>query len=213
MGGAEGAMGFFDIFRRPPPINDVATLGTFIDEQSAFVAQKGIYEYSRARAGHYAKVLFKEKDFLDAAEKARWTAYPLALAMVGEMVEGVLRRHAAAENQAAVRDALIRLTMDVFDNYPVPAAIGATAWRDARVELLRRLNGASLHPPKPVKDIPEPYARAYYDLMPIHQKLRASEFPTIRNYMRVTLINIHDQFVARADLPALADSLRRDPSP
>ena len=104
-------MGFFDIFRRPPPINDVATLGTFIDEQSAFIAQKGVYEFSRARAGHYAKVLFQEKEFLDAADQARWKAYPLGLAMVGEMVEGVLRRHAAAENQAAARDALIRLTV------------------------------------------------------------------------------------------------------
>jgi hypothetical protein len=204
----EGAMGFFDIFRRPPPVNDLAALATFIDEQAAFLSQKGIYEYSRARAGHYAKVLFKEADFLAAAEKSRWTAYPLGLTMVGEMVEGVLRRHAEPEDRPAVRDNLIRMIMSVFDNYPVPAAIGAPAWRDARVELQRRLNGVSLHPPKPVKDIPEPFTRAYYDLMPIHEKLRASEFPTIRNYMRVTLVNIHDVFIDRADLPALAAGLR-----
>lgn len=201
-------MGFFDLFRRPPPINDIEALATFIDEQAAFLAQKGIYEYSRARAAHYAKVLFKEADFLAAADRARWTAYPLGLGMVGEMVEGVLRRHAETEDRTAVRDNLVRMTMSVFDNYPVPAALGAPAWRDARVELLRRLNGVSLHPPKPVKDIPEPVARAYYELMPIHQKLRAAEFPTIRNYMRVTLINIHDQFVQRADLPALVAGLR-----
>ena len=30
--------------------------------QSAFWLQKGIYEYSRARAGHYAKVLFREQE-------------------------------------------------------------------------------------------------------------------------------------------------------
>jgi hypothetical protein len=201
-------MGFFDIFRRPPRVNDIAALANFVDEQSAFLTQKGIYEFSRARAGHYAKVLFREKEFLDAAEKSRWTAFPLGLTMVGEVVEGVLRRHARDEDQPAVRDGVIRLVMDVFDNYPVPAALDAPAWRDARVDLSRRLNGVSLHPVKPVKDIPEPFARAYFDLMPIHPKLRASDFPTIRNYMRVTLVNIHDQFIARADLPALVAGLR-----
>jgi hypothetical protein len=201
-------MGFFDIFRRPPRVNDSEALATFVDEQSAFLTQKGIYEFSRARAGHYAKVLFREKEFLDAAEKSRWTAFPLGLTMVGEVVEGVLRRHARDEDRAAVRDGVVRLVMDVFDNYPVPAALGAPAWRDARVELSRRLNGVSLHPVKPVKDIPEPFARAYFDLMPIHPRLRASDFPTIRNYMRVTLVNIHDQFIARADLPALVAGLR-----
>jgi hypothetical protein len=201
-------MGFFDIFRRPAPVNDVATLAAFINEQSAFIAQKGIYEYARARAGHYAKVLFSEKDFLAAADKARWTAFPLALAMVGEMVEGALRRHAPDEDRAAVRENVIRLTLSVFDDYAVPPSIGAVDWRAARVELVRRLEGMSLHPPKPVKDIPEQYARAYYELMPIHQKLRASEFPTIRNYMRVTLINIHDALIERADLAALTDRLR-----
>lgn len=201
-------MGFFDIFRRPPRVNDIEALATFVDERSAFVTQKGIYEFSRARAGHYAKVLFKEKEFLDAAEKSRWTAFPLGLTMVGEVVEGVLRRHAETEDQAPVRDNLVRLILSVFDDYPVPVAVGAPAWRDARVELSRRLSGISLHPVKLVKDVPEPFARAYFDLMPIHPKLRASDFPTIRNYMRVTLVNIHDQFIARADLPALVAGLR-----
>jgi hypothetical protein len=205
-------MGFFDIFRRPRPVNDIEALAAFVDERSAFVTQKGIYEFSRARAGHYAKVLFREQEFLDAAEKSRWVAFPLGLAMVGEVVEGVLRRHARDEDQPAVRDGVVRLVMDVFDNYPVPAALGAPAWRDARVELRRRLDGVSLHPVKLVKDVPEPFARAYYDLMPIHEKLRAAEFPTIRNYMRVTLVNVHDEFVAGADLPALLGALRDAPT-
>ncbi len=201
-------MGFFDIFRRPPRVNDMEALGAFVNEQSAFLTQKGIYEFSRARAGHYAKVLFTEKEFLDAADKSRWAAFPLGLTMVGEVVEGVLRRHAETEDKAPVRDNLIRLVLSVFDDYPVPAAIGAPAWRNARVELSRRLSGISLHPVKLVKDVPEPFARAYFDLMPIHPKLRTSDFPTIRNYMRVTLVNIHDQFITRADLPALVAGLR-----
>ena len=83
-------MGLLDYFRRPAPIRDAARLGDFIDQHTAFLAQKGLYEYARARAGHYAKVLFGEKEFQTAIDQARWRAYPLCLAMVTELVEGVL---------------------------------------------------------------------------------------------------------------------------
>jgi hypothetical protein len=43
--------------------------------------------------------------------------------------------------------------------------------------------------------------------MPIHEKLRLAEFPTIRNYLRVTMCNIHDEFTKRADVLALVEAL------
>jgi hypothetical protein len=198
-------VGFFGLFRGEPPIRDVDALAEFIDRNAAFVAQKGIYEYSRARAGHYAKVLFREDTFLEAVERARWHAYPLGLAMVGELVEGVLRPHAA--HQAGQLQALRELVLAVFDRYPVPAVLGPQAWSDARVELARRIALVSLHPPKRAFEICEPWAETYFNLMPIHEKLRQSEFPTIRNYLRVTLCNIHDEFTKRMDAQALAATL------
>src|SRR6188508_3317472 len=123
-------MGLLNFFRRPPPICDVPALAEFIDGNAAFVAQKGIYEYSRARAGHYSKVLFGEPEFHAAVEESRWRAYPLGLAMVSEMVEGVLR--AGAEDRAAALDALGALVLEVFDRYPKPAALDNQAWGDLR---------------------------------------------------------------------------------
>ena len=72
-------MGVLDWFRRPPPIADREALADFIDSQAAFLVQKGIYEYSRARAGYYSKILFAEENFQQAVEHARWRAYPLGL--------------------------------------------------------------------------------------------------------------------------------------
>src|SRR6266850_7830676 len=106
------------LFRPRPPVRDLEALADFIDAQSAFIVQKGIYEYSRARAGHYAKVLFAEAEFLEAVERSRWQAYPLGLAMVGELVEGVLRRHTGEDRRRAL-DALAALVLAVFDRYPV----------------------------------------------------------------------------------------------
>src|SRR5262245_52755449 len=114
-----GVMGFFDIFRRRPPIRDAAAIAEFIDRNAAFLMQKGIYEYARARAGHYAKVLFGEPEFQAAVEVARWRAYPLGLLLIAEMVEGVLRPH--FEPREASLEAVTALTLEVFDRYPVPA--------------------------------------------------------------------------------------------
>ena len=62
-------MSFLDrLWWRPAPVSDAAGLADFVDAHAAFVAQKGIYEYSRARAGHYAKVLFSEPDFQRAVD-------------------------------------------------------------------------------------------------------------------------------------------------
>lgn len=95
-------MSLFGFLRRRPLIRDAQQLADFIDRNAAFLVQKGIYEYSRARAGHYSKVLFREPEFRQAVEHARWTAYPLGLAMVGEVAEGVLRPHIGADRRAVL---------------------------------------------------------------------------------------------------------------
>ena len=65
----------------------------------------------------------------------------------------------------------------------------------------------SLHPPKRAKDIPEPYAKTYWDLMPIKKEVRTADFPTTRSYLMVVLCNIHDELTKRSNLPLLAASL------
>ena len=202
----EDPLGFFDLFRRRPSIRDASELADFIDRQAAFLMQKGIYEYARARAGHYAKVLFAEPGFQDAVEQSRWRAFPLGLAMVAELVEGVLRPYATDRQHQL--DALSALVLSVFDRYPVPAALGAQAWSEARTELARRLQLAGMHAPKRAFDICEPWAETYFNLMPIHEKLRGRDFQTIRNYLKVTLCNIHDEFTKRLDGAAVATALR-----
>lgn len=199
-------VGLFDIFRSRPAIRDAGGLAQFIDENSAFLVQKGIYEYSRARAGHYSKVLFTEAEFQEALERSRWSAYPLGLAMVAEVAEGLL--HATGADRTRQVDRLRELVLSVFDRYPAPPALGESAWRQAREELARRLQQIGLHPPKRAYDVAEPFARAYFDLMPIHKKLRTSELPTLHSYLKVTLCNIHDELSKRLDAEATAAALR-----
>jgi len=199
-------MGFFDIFRRPPPVRDASELADFIDKNAAFVAQKGIYEYSRARAGHYAKVLFKEPEFQAACDVSRWQTFPMGLAMVGELVEGVLLPAWPAE-RPALTDTVRSLVLAVFDRYPQPQALNAETWVRLRTELDQHLKRMGMHPPKWAKDIPEPFWEKYFDLMPIHEKMRTKDAPTTRSYLCVTMINIHDQLTKRMDTAAVIAAL------
>ena len=194
------------LFRRRPPVCDLQALADFIDAQSAFITQKGIYEYSRARAGHYAKVLFAEEEFARSVERARWQAFPLGLSMVGEMIEGVIAAGAGTQRRQLL-DRLTAVVLSVFDRYPVSPVIGEEAWLEARRELAHRLDLVGGHAPKRVMDIPDPLAQAYFSMMPIHEKLRGRDFVTTRNYLSVCLCNIHDEFVARADVASLRQAL------
>jgi hypothetical protein len=200
-------MRFLEIFRRPPPIRELDDLANFIDAQAAFLAQKGIYEYSRARAGHYAKVLFSEVGFLQAVEQSRWRAFPLGLAMVAEITEGILRPH-VGDDRRAVLDSLSALVLSIFDRYPFPAQLAKDEWLEVRRELALRLDLIGIHAVKFAKDVPEPFAESYFALMPIHEQLRGHDYQAIRNYMRVTACNIHAEFEKRADIAALVEGLR-----
>jgi hypothetical protein len=203
------AMSLLAMFRRPRPIREPQELAQFIDENAAFLTQKGIYEYARARAGHYAKVLFGEPTFIAAVDRSRWKAYPLGLGMVAEIVEGVLRPHG---DPAQILKGVSHLVLSVFDSYPVPAALDEGVWRDARGELARRLQLIGMHAVKRAMDVPETYAQEYFDLMPIHEKLRGRDFFTTRNYMRVSLCNIHHELTKRIDAPAVISSLPDAPA-
>jgi hypothetical protein len=196
-------MALFDMFSRRRPIRDRRELADFIDENSAFLVQKAIYEYSRARAGHYSKVLFKEPEFHKAVDLSRWRAFPLGLAMVAEIVEGVIRPQDGGDWLGDF-DALVAVVMSVFDRYPVPEVLGPDTWQELRADLERRLRLISSHPVKRAMDVPEQYAALYFDLMPIHEKLRGRDFPTTHNYLKVALCNVHDELTKRIEGQPLA---------
>lgn len=200
-------MAFWEFFRRRPPVRTLGELAEFIDIQAACLTQKGTYEYSRARAGRNAKALFAEAGFQHAVERSRWLAFPLGLATVAEITEGILRPQ-ADEQHRAVCDALSSLVLSIFDLYPFPVELAKAQWLEARRELARRLDLIGTHAVKFAKDVPESFVHSFTALMPVHEKLIGQDQQTIRNYLRVTICNIHEDFEKRADIPALVDALR-----
>lgn len=203
-------MGILNLFRRPPSIIDVGGLEDFLDSQASFLVQKCVFEYSRARAGVFWEKLFKEQSFKDAVDVARWNGYPMALANVVEMVEGVLRP-AAASREALLLDRMIDIALNVVHRYPVPPGEPSTFWVEHAQWLRERLGDIQLAPPKPVKDIPLTTARAIFDLMPIHHTLRGEDFVVVRNHLRANLCRIYEEFVAQARIEPLVEDVLAPP--
>lgn len=194
------------LFRKPPPIADVAALADFIDERAAFTVQKCVFEYSRARAGTQAQKLFKEKAFRDAVDASRWLGYPMGLVDVSEAVLSTLRDDGTPVGPDAV-EGLIRTAQSVTRRYPVPEGFEPDFWEKARKAVEERLRRASLAPPRLVKDIPKDTARAFFDILPIHPEVRKNDFELIRSTLCANLCRVSDDLSQRLDRPALVRAL------
>ena len=138
-------MQFLGWFRRSSSIADRSALAQFIDGNAAFLVQKGIYEYSRARAGHYAKVMFGEQMFIDAFDRARWQAYPLGLAMVAKWSRACCVAAAAPTHGSLAW--VSALVLSVFDSHPVPPWWVRRPGAKRAQKLALRLQHIGLHPP------------------------------------------------------------------
>jgi hypothetical protein len=198
-------MGLFDWFRRPPPITDRSSLADFIDTRSAFLVQKGIFDYVRGRAGPFFSAIITEEAFKANLEESRWKSYPHALSILAELVHSILvqRTGQPVRLAAVLRD----IALEVFDRYPVPAPLGADYWAQLRKDLAVRCEQIALHPPKLPTDIPIPFAQIFFDNMPIHEQLRENDFDQIKNQLRVNVLSMHRDFMKYADLDKVVASL------
>jgi hypothetical protein len=201
-------MGLFDfLLRRKPAIGTPQELADFIDEQAAFLTQKGIFDYARARSGHFSKVMLADPGFQSALDRSRWRAFPLGLAMVGETVETVLAPHAQGDRRNEL-DPLIKLVLSIYDRYPQPPALTTEEWTEGRAELALHLERLSTHPPKRIMDIPVPFAERYFSMMPFDKQFLTPDAPTARSFMQLHLIKVQEQLLNRMDADAMVRQLR-----
>ena len=199
-------MALFDLFRRPPPIATLAAFDDFVDSHAAFLAQKCIYEYARARSGILSEKLFKEEGFLAAIEDSRWRNYPICLGHVSLMTDAALRPYAPGE-AVALSGGLVASVFRIADRYDVPAGMAPDFWLRARKGVEERLRRASLAAPRPVKDIPKAEFKLFFDQLPIHESLRGYDFILIRNNLRVNLCRAYETFIARMNATELVAQL------
>jgi hypothetical protein len=191
-------------FGRKPPIDTREKLVEFLDTRSAFLIQKNIFDYARARSGPYFSHVIKEAAFKHAVEVSRWSGYPTGLAALAEIARGILFNDA---ERKPLNDAVSSAALSAFDKYPVPEVLGDEAWKKAREILIERLALIDSHPPKFAKDVILPYAQILYDSQPIHEELRKRDFEMIQAQLRINMVTMHDEFESRVNKTELLADL------
>lgn len=204
-------MGFLDrlgagLFKRPASIGSADALADFIDSRAAFLCQKCVVEFCRVRAGVYWQKLFSEPEFIAALGRANWMAYPPSVAMLAEMVEGVMREPAGLR-QRELPAALTKVCRSVFLRQSLPEGLPHDFRERATDLVAERLEATQSGPPRPVRVIPDPLARAVFEALPMHQSIVTNDYDYIFNNLRMNLLRFHSDFVDAVDGPALADDL------
>jgi hypothetical protein len=202
-------MALFDRFRRNT-IVDRATLSAFIEEEAGLLAERAVHEYASVCAGPDVLTLLADTAFRASFEQSRWEAYPLALAMVGETTDGVLRAH-AGDDPAALGMGILKLILDVFDGKPPPEPVGSSAWSIARKEIAVSLGELARRPGRPIDAIVDEFASLFLALMPLHERLGSDDYPALRRVLEEALTEIRDKLLRRGALPVLAAEIAAHP--
>ena len=200
-----GMMGLFASFRRAQRIGDPAALSAFFDRHAAFMVQKCIYEYARARSGLLSTKLLEEPAFKTAAERAKWRNYPLCLQGLAVMAEGVLRPH--ADDAGALAAGVAEAAGTVCRGYETPPGAAFDFWERAEAAIADRLIGGIGSPPCAVKDIPIETAEAFFANLPIHPDLSSYDFRLVTNNQRANLLRAYEAFIKEAEPLRLARAL------
>lgn len=195
-------MALLDLFR---PIRDVKTLVAFIDEEAEGLGRAVVETYLQGRAGAAAEQLFATAKFIAARDRAQHEAYPVALAMVGEMVLADLA--APGEIARDLARGLAARVATLFDRRP--ALLDHAAWAKARREVEHSIEALGSERPKPIASIVSEFCPSFLALMPIHDSLSGDDFPALRQQLETALKEVHEGFARRAGARRLVTALSK----
>ncbi len=194
-------------------VDSAATLETFLDQRSAFIAQKCAVEYCRAKAGLFWSSLFREEPFLAGLAVCQWEAYAAVMIDVAVLVDAKLRIADPGATGTALAGALTAQVNRRLSAYPRPKH-RPDGWDDVIEETERRLAQAHLSEPKQAREIGKQSAKRVFAVLPIHQNMRGHDYEMVQNNIRFNLVRTAEDFERTADPVAiLKDMLPPDDQP
>ncbi len=187
------------ISRRRRRITSSEDLSAFLKSRTAFISQKCVTEFCRVRAGVYWEKLFREAPFQEALMGSTWLSYTPVQAMLGEMIEGVLRPVTPIHEEQPLREALVMVAAKVRGELVPPGPVDKDAWAAQAGMVAERLAQAGLAAPRPVRDLASPLARNVFDVLPIHESLLTHDFDYIFNNLRMNVLRAHEDFLGSVE--------------
>ena len=186
---------------RVATLNDLAD---FLAAQAAYVSQRTVLEYCRARTGLNWDKLFQEEPFLQSFEICRWDAYAILLPEMAELALIQMRREGTADPQSYL-PGLLEAANSALLRHPVPAH--RSSWTEGLAAIERHLARALLAEPRPVHMMGSDASDAIFDRLPIHASLRREDREMFFNSLRFALCRAFGDMSRRLDVLALEGAL------
>ncbi len=192
---------------RPPPIATRRDLADFLRGQAAYIAQKTIDDYCRARVGLFSHALYAERSFLDALAHSRSHGFAAVLADLVVVLEGMLRPHGRVRSEA-----LTDLYRSTLEDTPILTP-EPPDWTAAIAEFARRLDQIGSTAPLPAARIAETAGRRIFEALPIHRRYSGNDAEIIANSISFQMVALRERLARRLDLATLAGVLSDPPHP
>lgn len=201
----------YSLFKRNSRAEVVATcvsLAELLASRSAFISQKCILEYCRARAGFDWEALVKEPPFEEALNVCHWQGYSAVAQDLGLMLEGSLRPQVLEACRERLHDFMLRAYAGALLRYPEPQSLHR-GWQGEIEDFATRLAQSQMRAPGNIMDLGMCSGRRIYSLLPIHPRLRAHDEEMICNNVRFGLLRAHEDFQKGVDYEAIAAEISR----
>lgn len=193
----------------PPAIATEEALKRFLEERSAFIAQKCAIDYCRGKTGLASYALFTEKPFLEALDVCRWESFAAVLGDLLIVAEGQLRAQVAPEQRRALSRRLEGLYATMLAALPVPAH-RPQGWDDARAAFAQRFRASLDAGPREASDVADHSARRLFDTLPIHENMRELDEEVVFGAVRFRMIAVSQELRRRLSAAELARRLVAD---
>lgn len=195
------------IRRDAGPIDSVLALCGFVSTRSAFVAQKTLYGYLKARMGTRYPSMFEDDVFVASIDIAKINVFAACLSDLAVYAVSRGLRDVDVDDTAR-RDLAVRaFESGIAANQDQIARVPAFSAEDAKEAFERRAafvdwrdgpSGPALFTASPA---------ALYEWAPIAMVLKRQDKEIVQNSIRFTWRDIREQFEKRLDGPALAADL------
>ncbi len=179
--------------RKRAPIKNYDNLLNFIDQQTSYQVQRSFDDYCRARVSVNWQKLYKEEDFLDSYHTAIWSAYPLVMGDMLEMIGLCMHRDMHMKEQD-INAILKKSIEDICKRYPVPRGFQDDFWQQAQSTLMGRFDKIDVTSNKAINRISIKHFRSVFDKIPIAEELRRIDYKLVLTNQRFLLCNAYETF-------------------
>ncbi|MCT8996983.1 hypothetical protein [Chelativorans intermedius] len=202
--------------RERGPIDTVEALARFAHTRAAFVAQKKLYGYLKARMGTRYPSMFEDDVFVQSINIAKWHVFAACLSDICVHAAAHVAAAGAMEGEAARRlalrcyDAGLAANREAVEDPAMPAV-----WRSAFLERLQAIHWENL---AAGGDSFTESPRALYRWAPIADELKRHDREIVENSIRFAWVEIARDLRSRAAFNAVAEDFvarqqGKEPSP